>query len=104
MEKAEFEVGKFYVVHPFPTYGVRRRGIAAMVLRRTKTKVVFAYLSRNEEGLRKAKVERRVLKMNDGVEEATGYGKWDSIVPTKATQVCAKPSAWDGVPDPADRR
>ena len=104
MGKAEFEVGKFYVVHPFPTYGVRRRGVAAMVLRRTMTKVVFVYLSRNEEGLRKAKVERRVLKMNDGVEEATGYGKWDSIVPTKATQVCAKPSVWDTVPDPADRR
>ena len=104
MGNAEFEVGRFYAVHPFPTYSVRTRGIAAMVVRRTKTKVVFAYLSRNEEGLHKAKVERRVVKMNDGVEEAVGYGKWDSITPTKATQVCAKPSAWDAVPDPADRR
>ena len=104
MENAEFEVGKFYVVHPFPTYGVRSRGIAAKVVRRTRTKVVFAYLSRNDEGLHKAKVERRVQKMNDGVEVATCYGMWDSIVPTKATQVCAKPSAWDAVPDPAEWR
>ena len=101
MECKEFEVGKFYSVRLYPTYGTPSRGCPAMVIRKTKTKIVFSYLRRDFEGrLRKGTVERRLVhadKTGRGIEEAWSRGKWDAIPPTNASEVRAKPQAWDEV-------
>ena len=98
MENKEFEVGKFYRVHLYPTYGTPDKGIPGMVVRKLKKKIVFEYLTSLSGVLRKATVERRLIASSEGyrgVEEAVATGKWNSIGITEATDICAKPSRWD---------
>ena len=98
MENKEFEVGKFYRVHLYPTYGMSDKGIPGMVVRKLKKKVVFEYLSCFGGELHKMTVERRLISASEGfhgVEEAVATGKWNSIGITEATDICDKPSRWD---------
>ena len=98
MENKEFEVGKFYRVHLYPTYGMSDKGIPGMVVRKLKRKIVFEYLSNRGGVLHTETVERRLVAASEsfhGVEEATGFGKWNSIGITEATDICVKPSRWD---------
>ena len=103
MESKEFEIGKFYRVHLYPTYGTPSKGIPGMVVRKLKRKIVFEYLARYDGVVRKATVERR-LGTCRGVEDASATGKWNCIAITSATDVCAKPSIWDSVPPAAVKR
>ena len=98
MENKEFEVGKFYRVHLYPTYGSPDKGIPGMVVRKLKRKIVFEYLSNRGGVLHTETVERRLVVASEsfhGVEEATGFGKWNCIATTEATDICDKPSRWD---------
>ena len=107
MENKEFEVGKFYRVHIYPTYGTPDKGIPGMVVRKLKKKIVFEYLTRFDGVLRKSTVERRLIAASGGfhgVEEAVATGAWNNIGMAEATDICAKPSVWDSVPPAAVKR
>lgn len=107
MEITEFEVGKFYGVQIYPSYGERGKRVAAMAVRKTKTKIVFEYITRSYEGaVIKCKVERRLIRAEQtqkGIEEARPCGKWSGISSTDAREVCGKPTIWDSVPDAEER-
>ena len=103
MENKEFEIGKFYRVHIYPTYGTPDKGIPGMVVRKLKKKIVFEYLTRYDGEVRKATVERRLGTFR-GAEEAYATGKWNCIAMTASTDVCVKPSIWDGVPSAVTKR
>lgn len=103
MENKKFEVGKFYRVHLYPTYGCPGKGIPGMVVRKLKRKIVFEYLIRYGGELCKDTVERR-LGTYRGVEDASATEMWNGIAITLATHVCAKPSNWDSVPSAAAKR
>ena len=98
MDNKEFKVGKFYRVHPYPTYACPDKGIPGMVVRKLKRKIVFRYLSNVGGVLHTETVERRLVAASEsfhGVEEATGFGKWNCIATTEATDICDEPSRWD---------
>ena len=103
MENKKFEVGKFYRVHLYPTYGCPGKGIPGMVVRKLKRKIVFEYLIRYGGELCKDTVERR-LGTYRGVEDASPTEMWSGIAITLATHICAKPSIWDSVPSATAKR
>lgn len=105
MKSDKFEVGKFYRVHLRPAYDPKAKGIPAMVVRMTKTKIVFEYLYRSKEGVSKELVDRRLAPAStDKGEEAYEPGTWSCIRITTPADICEKPSAWDSVPECKERR
>ena len=100
MENKEFEVGKFYRLHLYPSYGTHDNGVPAMAVRKTKTKIVFKYIDRSFGGVCKLTTDRRLVPSIDGrCEGARVSERWSGIHMTLATELCDKPSNWDVVPE-----
>lgn len=100
MENKEFEVGKFYRLHLYPSYGTHGNGVPAMAVRKTKTKIVFKYIHRSVGDVCKLTADRRLVPASEGgCEAARARERWSGIPMTLSTEVCGKPRNWDVVPE-----
>lgn len=103
--RAEFEVGKFYKVQTFGGGYLDHRKINCLCVRRSKSKVWFQHVNRNADGEFFKREFYRWLKAYipqdkseyEEVEDAYDPDMWESVAPTKATEVGVKPRIWDDV-------
>ena len=94
-----FEVGKFYRICSTPVYGgVGRKDIPHLVVRKTKTKIVFQSLYKGYDGnISKYEQSFRFSNGMDGKEFAYSPEKF-SMIPTMTPEnPCEKPAIWDSI-------
>ncbi len=92
-----FEVGKFYRVQVFPTYGdASVVKVAARCSKAGKRSVVFDYILKSD-GVRKiSSVHRSVRGLCDGSSEAFVSYKYSGISPTNSVKdACEMPKVWE---------
>ena len=102
---SKFKVGEFYKVQPFAGKCLESRKINCLCVRRSKKKVWFQYINMDFSGVYEIKQFFRWVKpyipqeksVYDEVEEAYSPSLWESVAPTKATEVGVKPRIWDDI-------
>ena len=94
-----FEVGKFYRICSNPVYPYSTKTeIPHLVVRKTKTKIVFEHLFKTHDGgLAKFSQRFSLFKEQDGSESAHSTEKWSMIPIMYPDKPCDKPSVWDSV-------
>jgi len=97
----KFEIGKFYRVTLNPVYPMQeRKYIPALVVHKTKRKIVFEQLTRFgcDEKAHKSIYSFHLDVNSDGSEVASCSEKWSMVPLIYPDKPCEKPSIWDEIP------
>ena len=97
----KFEIGKFYRVSLQPVYPTQeKRYIPALVVHKTKRKIVFEYLVKDALAGEIVKgITSLSLSVNgDGSEWAFCNEKWSMVPSNVPDKPCEKPPIWDSIP------
>lgn len=95
--KVPFEVGKFYRVQIVPCYSEVGQKVNARCAKVCSRKVVFEYIVRGIDGVRKIRsVDRRTDVLSDGSVEASSRERYSGISPTNSVKdLTEKRPLWD---------
>ena len=98
-ENSVFEEGKFYLIRTQPVYpGSKVRLTPHLVVRKTKTKIVFESLLRSFDGkIRKGQDSFRLAHSIKGNEYAYCTDRYSMVPLIEPNRPCEKPEIWDSI-------